>query len=164
MGTRNPAPSLQRPMRKCFVCGDCGPCACRRTAGGLGRHRLKRRAKGRHWRVCGWGVKTYTSLQADGKGQDVGIGSGWDRGFWGLGRNPPSAQPEDTTTGEAGAVVWSSLPQRGGRHPRRIYLVIQIHAIFTRDSCHFHPAYPGRPRFMPFSPEIHAIFIRHRPA
>ena len=47
----------------------------------------------------GWGVKTYTFLQADGKGRGGAISVRMGPRIQGLGRDPPPrAKPGDTTT------------------------------------------------------------------
>ena len=152
--------------------------------------------------------RTYTSLQADGKdlGGEIAIGMGPQ--IRGLGRNPPHERSRGTQPPNGcGCVVqptpkgWASSkahllgdPDSCHFHPRfmpfssGISLKIQIHAIFTRDSCHFcpassgtktrsapdschfHPASARESAFVPFSSgislviQIHAIFIRCRTA
>ena len=188
MGTRNPAPSLQRPMRKCFVCGDCGPCACRRTAGGLGRHRLKRQVKTLNPREG----KALAGLWLGSQNLHIFAG-GWKgpgrRHRIGMGPRILGLGPESTLRAagghnhrrsRCGCVVqptpkgWASSkahllgdPDSCHFHPRfmpfssGISLKTQIHAIFTRDSCHFHPASSGiKTRFAPDSCHFHQVSAR----
>ena len=114
------------------------------------------------WGV-GWGVKTYTFLQAGRIGQGGEIGVWMGPRIRTLGRNPPHERSRGTQTTFRWASSKAHLlgnPDSCHFHPRfipfssGISLKIQIHAIFTPDSCHFHTASARGSGFMPFSSGI----------
>ena len=62
----------------------------------------------------GWGVKTYTFLQADGKGRDGRIGIGMGPQIRALGRNPPHERSRGTQPPEGVRLCGPAYPKGVG--------------------------------------------------